>query len=154
MSSPAFNPTPRSISVIIAAYNEAETLEPVLQRTLGVLQQIAREYEVIIVDDGSHDATRDIANTLAAESERVRVIHHGQNRGFGAALITGYANARHNWVAPLPADGQIPPEELTRFVPVMAGADMVIGLRPQRPYSNYRKLLHNGMAWLLFSPKK
>jgi len=148
MSTPAFNPTPRSISVIIAAYNEAETLEPVLQRTLGVLQQIARKYEVIIVDDGSHDATRDIANTLAAESERVRVIHHGQNRGFGAALITGYANARHNWVAPLPADGQIPPEELTRFVPVMAGADMVIGLRPQRPYSSYRKLLHKGMTWL------
>ncbi len=148
MTAHTSSPAMPSLSVIMAAYNEAENLGPVLHSTQSVLAQIATEYEVLIIDDGSQDATGQLADKLAAESERVRVIHHGQNRGFGAALITGYANACYDLVTPLPADGQIPPEELKKFVPLMADADMVIGLRPQRPYTSYRKLLHDGMTWL------
>ncbi len=136
------------VSVIIAAFNEAENLESVTSESLALLRQVTPVYEIIIVDDGSTDETGRISDHLAKSHETISAIHHGQNRGFGAALITGYANAKYDLVTPLPADGQIPPSELRKFVPLIANADMVIGLRPHRPYSGYRKLLHVGMAGL------
>ena len=77
-----------SLSVVIAAFNEVDNLEPVVRRTLETLRELSAEHEVIIVDDGSNDGTTDRADALAARLESVRVIHHGQNRGFGAALIS------------------------------------------------------------------
>jgi len=140
--------TTKSISVVLAAYNEIDNLEPVLQRTLRVLKQLTPAYEVIIVDDGSTDGTGQLTDDLAARCERVSVVHHGQNRGFGASLITGYANSSRDWIAPLPADGQIPPEELKKFVSLMTDADMVIGVPAQRSYNAYRKALHFGVNML------
>jgi glycosyltransferase involved in cell wall biosynthesis len=147
-SSNQASPMSPSISVVIAAYNEAENLELVLKRTLRMLQNLTSDYEVLIIDDGSQDSTREISNELAAQFERVEVIHHGQNRGFGAALITGYANARGDLIAPLPADGQIPPEEIASLLGAIQKADLVIADRPDRSYNLYRRLLHWGMTSL------
>lgn len=137
-----------SLSAVIAAYNEVDNIEYVVLSTHDVLQENITDFEILIIDDGSTDGTDEVARRLASTNGHIRVIHHGQNRGFGAALITGYANASGELVAPLPADGQIPPSELMKFLALIDDFDMVIGVRAKRHYNGYRKLLHGGMGGL------
>ena len=77
---------PGSLSLVLPAHNEAANLGPVVERALEVLPRYAADFEIIVVDDGSRDATPRIADALAAADDRVRAIHHPRNRGYGAAL--------------------------------------------------------------------
>src|SRR3989338_3818425 len=95
------------VSIIFPAYHEEKSIVHVLRRTKKVLATMPISSEIIVVDDGSTDKTA----TLAREEE-VRVISHKRNKGYGAALQTGFAAAKGKILCCLDADGTYPPEEI------------------------------------------
>src|SRR5439155_26698404 len=97
------------LSVVIPAFNEAANLEPVVQETLTVLSAdpAVTSFELIVVDDGSRDGTRQIADRLASQHAEVVAIHHDVNRGFGGALRSGFSASRGDLVSAISADGEL-----------------------------------------------
>jgi glycosyltransferase involved in cell wall biosynthesis len=114
------------LSVVIPVYNERETVEELLRR----VQAVAIEKEIVLVDDGSSDGTREILAKLEGRPG-IRVIHHDRNRGKGAALRTGFAVAQGDLVLVQDADLEYDPEDYHRLLqPIVAGkADVVLGSR-------------------------
>lgn len=125
------------------AFNEAGNVVPVVREIDSELRALGQQYEVIIVDDGSSDGTDEVADHLAREVNRVRVIHHDANRGLGGVYRTGFAEARGDIVTFFPADGQFPGTIIKQFAPLMEKADMVLGYLPNRNSS----LLARSLSW-------
>lgn len=123
------------LSVVVLAYNEAENLEPVVLELLGELRASGRSFELVVVDDGSTDATGTLADTLAAREPGVRVVHHGVNLGLGGGYRTGLREARGTLLTFFPADGQFPATIITQFLPLAAAHDLVLGYLPERASS-------------------
>src|SRR3990167_8736066 len=94
-----------SLSIVIPAYNEEESLGYVLRDTITHMPKAVKEYEIIVVNDGSTDNTPLIANLFAKKNKRVKVIHQ-RNSGFNKAMITGLKAARKQYVAYMHAGGQ------------------------------------------------
>lgn len=113
------------LSVVVPVYNEAATLRNIVHR----LQQTGLPMEIILVDDGSQDGSGDEADALV--SDCVRVLHHHQNRGKGAAIRTGFAAARGDVVVVQDADLEYDPEDFRQLLqPLIEGhADAVFGTR-------------------------
>ena len=124
--------------VIVLAYNEAATLERVLAQTIPVLETLTSRFTILIVNDGSTDATRQIADDLVARDDRVQVVHHETNKGIGYGLRSGYANANADIVGMIPADGQFNPEELHGFLPYLDNYDIFASYRKERNYTTFR----------------
>jgi glycosyltransferase involved in cell wall biosynthesis len=124
------------------AFNEEATLEEATRDVVLALEAFRdREYEVIIVDDGSTDATPQIARRMAEQYPAVRVISHPTNRGPGSALTTGFAESRNEVICFHAADQQLPFSEVAGLIPLLDTYDMVIGYRTDRPgYSSMRLL--------------
>ena len=123
-----------SISAILPAYNEEENIENATRRMADVLRALGlRDWEVIIVDDGSLDQTGQLADRLAAEDPgHVRVLHHKPNRGYASALSTGFTNARHQLIFFTDSDLQFDVGELKNLLPLIENADIVCGFRIYR----------------------
>ena len=118
----------RCLSVVVPCYNERSTVATVVERVLASPWSA----QVIVVDDGSTDGTRDVLDELAiATDDRLRVIHHDRNAGKGAALRTGFAAATGDYVIVQDADLEYDPAEYaTMLEPLEAGlADVVFGSR-------------------------
>jgi glycosyltransferase involved in cell wall biosynthesis len=123
---------PPSLAIGIPAYNEEATLEKLAQDSLAVLRQLSSDYEVVIIDDGSTDATGRIADRLAEEDPHVRVVHHSRNLGFGETLREVWSTPWTDWVFFIPGDGQIPPTEINKLWRYHEQADFILGWRTQR----------------------
>lgn len=135
-----------SLSVFFPVFNEAEALPALLERALAVLEKMELdEYEIIVVDDGSSDETGRIADDWARRNTRVSVVHHSRNRGYGAALGSGFAAARYEWVAYTDGDGQFDLGDIERFYEPSTRVDVVLGYRRKRNDHVGRKL--NAWAW-------
>jgi dolichol-phosphate mannosyltransferase len=103
------------LSVIIPVFNEHENIGPLLDE-IGRSIDPGVHYEIIVVDDGSTDATADALAKLRLENPRLRVIRHRIKRGQSAALVTGVAAAQSPWVVTLDGDGQNDPRDITRLL--------------------------------------
>ncbi|MDR7532762.1 MAG: glycosyltransferase family 2 protein [Armatimonadota bacterium] len=136
------------LSVVLPAFNEAGNLEATVRELAPEVAAAAADVEIVVVDDGSTDATAAVAERLAAELP-VRVLRHDRNRGYGAALRTGFGAARHPWILLLDADGQFLPAELDRFLPLAREADLVIGYRVRRADPRHRGSLAAVWRWLM-----
>lgn len=143
----------RNISVFFPCYNERDNLPALVARAAEVLPELAEEYEIIIVDDGSRDSTRDVALQLARQFEHVRVESHDKNLGYGAALRTGFMAATKDIVFYTDGDGQYDLGELARVLPLLEECDIVSGYRLSRQDSLLRKTnaaVYNASLRLLF----
>lgn len=109
-------------SVIIPAYNEAEGLKGLLEKMTA--DGYHKEYEIIVVDDGSNDGTGEIASTFP-----VRVVRHSSNKGYGASLKTGIRKASGDYVITMDSDGQHDPKYLAEISRLLLNNEMVIGTR-------------------------
>ncbi len=123
-------PEPPMLTVVVPCYNEEQTLERCIDRVLQ-LEDRGIPLEILIVDDASTDRSAAIAQALEARLPQVRVLRHGRNRGKGAALRTGFREARGDFVAVQDADLEYNPLELADLLePLRAGeADVVYGSR-------------------------
>ncbi len=134
-----------SISVFFPCHNEAATVETLVAKTVDVLEAISTDYEIIIVDDGSTDDTAQIADRLAAEIPAVKVVHHDKNRGYGAALQSGFRAAVKELVFYTDGDAQFDIAELTGLPPLMRQYDIVSCYRRNRREGLVRRL--NAFCW-------
>jgi glycosyltransferase involved in cell wall biosynthesis len=137
------------VSVVVPAFDEEESLKAVVEEIVSVLHTLQREYEVLIVDDGSQDQTPSIADQLARENGRIRVIHHRTNMGLGEAYRTGFANAHGDLITVFAGDGEIPAVTIGDFVPAMANVDLILGYLPERKCSLLAKGLSKAERLLL-----
>ncbi len=145
-----------SISVFFPCYNEQANVAKVAEQAVRVLDGLGADYEIIIVDDGSADETGRVADELAASNERIRVVHHERNLGYGAALQSGFRAARKELVFYTDGDGQFDLSEMPALLPLMADYDIVSCYRMNRQDHFIRKI--NGWLWtkvtgLVFSLK-
>lgn len=134
-----------SLSAVLPAYNEAAAIADTLAGLRAVLVRLGVPFEIVVVDDGSADET----GALAARTPAVRVVRHARNLGYGAALRSGFAAARHDWVFLMDADGQFDPEELPRFIEAARAADFVVGYRVARADPGHRALFARAWAALM-----
>jgi|SRR5579862_4961865 len=134
-----------NISFFCPAYNDEDNLAGVVAAADALLQAAANEYEIIIVEDGSPDRTAAVADELARRYKKVIVIHHAENRGYGAALKSGFRRARFENVAYTDGDHQFDVRELTKMIPlILNGAELVTGYRTNRVVSR-RRLMQSRM---------
>ncbi len=126
-------------------YNEEENVGRVVGRGKEVLEEMGADYEIIIVDDGSKDRTGEIADELAGKDDRIKVIHHRPNRGYGGALQSGFKAATKELVFFTDGDGQFDIEEIKELLPMIEENDIVCGYRLERQDPFIRKL--NGWLW-------
>lgn len=136
---------PVSITVFLPCYNEQENVARVAESAVSVLEGIGADYEIIIVDDGSADETPRIADELAAGHDRIRVVHHRSNFGYGAALQSGFRAASKDLVFYTDGDGQFDLQEMPALLPLMADCDVVSCYRMNRQDNAIRKLA--GRLW-------
>ncbi len=121
-----------TLSVVLPAHNEEANIEAVVTSCLETLPNLVQDYEVVVVDDGSHDATPRIIDRLATANSHVVALHHEVNRGYGDALMTGFANTRGNWVMFMDSDRQFDIADLERLLPYVDSYDIVAGYRIHR----------------------
>ena len=105
----------KSLSFVLPAFNEAENIASAVQRCVDVGRTLDVPFEVIVVDDGSRDATRRVLCTLTSKDAAVHSIHHPQNRGYGAALRTGLIAAKMDRVFFTDADLQFDVAEIAQI---------------------------------------
>ena len=134
----------RSLSVILPAYNERESIGSAVQRAVDALAELAEQWEVVVVDDGSRDGTAEALQPFLAEHyPRVRVMRHRVNLGYGAAIRTGFRHATGDLLFYTDSDNQFDISELRYFLPLMAEHDVVVGFRVYR----YDTVLRCIVSW-------
>jgi len=146
------------MSIVIPALNEEANVSLVIEESIQVLNQKYGEnkYELILVNDGSIDGTGHICDNLAQQYQQVHVFHHPTNQGFGAALKTGFINARGQFVSFIPADGQVTIDQMIKLYDEIGDADIIVSAREnyqtihgKKFRSIYRKYLTSALRHLL-----
>jgi len=139
----------KELSLFFPAYNEEANLENTVEKAIPVLKNVAEKYEVIIVNDGSKDETGKVADELATKHAFVKVITHSPNRGYGAALQSGFYNSKYSWIVTVDSDGQFDFSEVNKLIEKSSEADVVIGYRINRQDPLTRKIF--GWGWTLLA---
>ncbi|MBK9331768.1 MAG: glycosyltransferase family 2 protein [Ignavibacteria bacterium] len=143
-----------SLSVFFPAYYDEKNIGKVVDAAVRVLEEMKlKDYEIIIIEDGSPDKTDEVADALALKYDKVTVIHHEKNMGYGATLKDGFLSAKLDYVFYTDGDNQFDLEELKKFVALLPFSDIVVGYRKHKQYSLYRKftsLCYNYLLKLVF----
>ena len=134
-----------SLSVFFPAYNDALSLPGLVRKTFATLERYVADYEVIVVNDGSRDATGEVLEQLCREfSPWLRVVTHSQNRGYGGALRSGFAAAQKEFVFYTDGDGQYDVGELPRLLELVGPATgLVNGYKLERLDPRHRVWIGN-----------
>lgn len=109
-------PFKNAISIVIPVYNEEESIGALLEEITAALTSSSLTYEVIVVDDASHDATIQVLQHAQKRSPNLRVLKHCNNQGQTAALFTGIQHACYDWIVSLDGDGQNDPMDITKLI--------------------------------------
>lgn len=135
------------LSVFFPAYNEEANIVKTVEAARKILPAVAEKWEIIVVNDGSSDRTGEMAAEIAKKDPRVRVITHTPNRGYGAALKSGFYRSKYDWVTFTDSDGQFDFSEITNFIEKQreTNADLVIGYYKKRQVSFFKVI--TSKAW-------
>jgi glycosyltransferase involved in cell wall biosynthesis len=120
-----------NVTIIIPVYNEGENIVYAVNNLKNELNKIPVEYEIIVVDDGSNDNTKEVLKSLSRD---IKIITHPENMGYGEAILTGIKNAKYEYVATIDADGSYLAEDLFKLVSEIEGYDLVIGARKGKEF--------------------
>jgi dolichol-phosphate mannosyltransferase len=136
------------ISVIAPMYNEADSIPTFIERTINVLEQNFKNYELILIDDGSSDNTYEICKQFAEKNPKIRVIAFTRNYGHEIALTAGIEHARGDYVVQLDSDLQHPPEFIPKlYDKIITGYDIVYAARVSRKHETWLKRLTSKMFY-------
>lgn len=138
-----------SLSIVVFGFNEAGNVSATVDEVRAFLEGTGRDFEILLVDDGSTDDTGRVMDDIAVPDGRVRVFHHPANLGIGAALKTGFGAARMDLVVPIPADGQIPASAIGTLLDGLDHGDLVIASYARRGDGVLRTFLSFGFRVVL-----
>jgi len=143
---------PADISVIIPIYNEAENIPVLHERVSAALDRLGRSWELVLVNDGSTDASPALLDQVAAKDPHVTVVHFRRNYGQTAALMAGIDHASGAIIVPMDGDLQNDPNDIVRLlVKLDEGFDVVSGWRKDRKDNAVKRNLPSRLANLLIS---
>lgn len=136
-----------SLSIFFPFYNEETTLVDTVRKADKIAREICEKYEILMINDGSQDKTAEVGQQIEKELPNAKLISHPVNRGYGAAIKTGFYNAQYEWIAFTDGDGQFDFAEIANFIKTQqqTNADLVVGWYRHRAVSFVRKL--NTFLW-------
>lgn len=118
--------TARRVSIFVPAYNEVRNLEWAIRDIVSAAEDELEDYEILLVDDGSTDGTGELADRLAREHPKIRVIHHKQNLGIAAGCVHALDEAKMDYFSFLPADREISVTSIRNIFAAVGTTDIVI----------------------------
>lgn len=137
-----------NLSIVFPAFNEEGNVERAVEGALSFLKE--KGGEVIVVNDGSSDRTEEILDDLSIRySGKLRVIHHGSNRGYAAALSSGFSAAKGDWIFYSDSDNQFDMKEIRKLTKIANGADIVAGFRIRRTDPIPRRIGAKAYNWIV-----
>ena len=131
------------LSIFFPFWNEEKNVEKVVLSAIRVAENVANNWEILIIDDGSTDKTLEKAKQVTKKNKNIKVITHAPNRGYGAALKEGLENSKYNKIVFTDGDGQFDFSEVDKFLEKIDGNDLVIGFREKRNDNFIRHILMN-----------
>jgi glycosyltransferase involved in cell wall biosynthesis len=139
------NPLP-SLSIVVPVYNGSDTLPALVEQLMQVLPSISRQYEVILVNDGSQDNSWEVIHALCADNPRLRGINLLRNFGQHNAVLCGIRSAKNEIIITMDDDLQHPPDQIPLLLEKLnTGCDVVYGLPRKMPHSPFR----NFASWMV-----
>jgi glycosyltransferase involved in cell wall biosynthesis len=147
------NPAVTSVSAFFPCYNDARSIGTMVRAVHDALESSVTDFEVIVVNDGSQDDSLTVLRSLATGLERLRIVDHGVNRGYGAALQSGFAAATKEWVFYTDGDAQYDASEIVRCIDAARpDVDVVQGVKIGRGDPWHRRVIgriyHHGVRFL------
>ena len=145
-----------SISVFFPVYKDEKTIPKIVATIIPILKSVSKDYEVILVEDGSPDNSAKVVDELTRKYKNVRAIHHKKNKGYGGALKSGIYNSRKELIFYTDGDAQYDVKEIKKLIPLIDNIDVVNGYKIERSDALYRKFfgdLYNFGARILFNLK-
>lgn len=141
-----------SLSVVIPAYNEEGNLTKLVNETVKEARKVCKDFEIVIVNDGSKDKTSEVAHSLARTYKEVRTIDHKKNQGVALAWRTGVTSAKKDIILYIEGDGQQPFKDQYELLKKIKDYDLVLGYRSFRfDYSKFRLAMSYGYLFLIFA---
>lgn len=139
----------KEVSAFFPAYNEEGNIANIVKTAEAVLEKCSNKYEIIVVDDGSSDKTAEVVRNLSLANDRIKVVSHEKNMGYGMALRTGFKSCQYEWIVFSDSDGQFDFTEFPNFIKEQekTNADLVVGYYQGRKVSPLRKM--NSKIWQL-----
>jgi len=142
-----------SLTAFFPAYNDQHTIEAIVRTAAEEMRKVTDDFEVLVVNDGSKDQTGVILTQLQSKLPFLRVIHHERNRGYGAALISGFKNARKDLIFYTDGDGQYDVREIHNLLAELEpNIELVNGYKVKRADAWYRiwigALYRRAMKWV------
>jgi glycosyltransferase involved in cell wall biosynthesis len=150
------HPVLNSLSLIIPTFNDESTVGKLIADGVALLEEVCPDYEIVLVNDGSKDNTWEVLQRAAQINNRVRLINHPVNKGYGETIRELYYAAQKDLIFSLPGDYQYAPKELLKMAEGLTRSDFVIGLRVKRNDPWRRKLqsaVYNFMLRALYGLK-
>ncbi len=142
-----------SVSLVIPSYNDETTVGRLIDDSDKLLKDVCRDYEIVVINDGSKDGTLAVLQEAANKNRRIRLINHEVNKGFGETIRELYLSGEKDLIFSLPGDYQYAPKELLEMAKGLKQNDFVIGLRVKRNDPPRRKLqshIYNTMLRILY----
>jgi len=132
----------QDLSVFLPVFNEQENIEKVILSIKTVMEKVASNWELVVVNDGSTDGSAQIVSKLEKDDRRIKLINHEFNQGYGAAISTGLYTCKYDWIAFIDSDGQFDFSEISNFIKKQneSRAELVIGYYKKRQVS-FTKIL-------------
>lgn len=131
-STPKQSPKKLSLTVVLPAHNEGKNLPHLLPEAVAVLDGLGLDFEILVVNDGSSDDTKQVAEEFSRQEKRIKVINHPKNLGYGAALTSGFKASSKDLVFFMDADRQFSINDITKLLPHVENYDIVAGYRLKR----------------------
>ncbi len=141
------------VSLFFPVFRDERSVRAVAEKALKLLTELCSEYEILIVDDGSPDRSGEIADELAREHASIRVIHHGKNQGYGAAVRSGLAASRFEYICLTDGDDEYEVEDFKKLLKLRDRYDLIITFRYKKIYSSTRifvSWVYNKLLRVLF----